>query len=196
MLLVSTDFLFFSRFPSILVQTSKFKYNTVGPTAFPISLADSSWSREKSGFPWNIELNSFSCSTVENTEKKIFLNPVNTKITLDITDKLKDSENSREEISFVIHLDTMPIEFNFTAMQLQNIYRSASLIVTCLLPSTSSSQIIEAPAPPTTLFDFQINEFIGETTNSERSSEEVMIENGTLILLSRSLPHLNISLLF
>lgn len=156
----------------------------MGPTIFPISLADASWSREKSGFPWNIELNNFSCFTGDKSEQKFFLNPVNTKITLDITDKLKDSENGRDDISFVIHLDTMPIEFNFTAVQLQNIYRSASLIATCFnwLPNTNSSQIVEAPAPPTTLFDFQINEFIGETTNSERSSEEVMMESGMSIL--------------
>lgn len=149
-------------------------------SSFPIVLAENTWSREKSGFPWNIELNNLSCSTFENTKECIFLNPVNTKITLDITDKLRDAETNREEISFVIHLDTMPIEFNFKATQLRDIYWSAMMLSTCCMPLSNSnaSQIIEAPAPPATLFDLQINEFIGETTNSERSSEEVIMESG------------------
>lgn len=107
--------------------------------------------------------------------------PVNTTITLDITDKLRESENIKDEISFVIHLDTMPIEFNFAASQLKNIYRSVNMLSTCFnwASKSNSSQTIETPAPPTTLFDTQINDFIAERTNSERSSEEVVVESDT-----------------
>lgn len=169
------------KLPSLSIQTSKFKQNIAATPSFPIALTDGTWSREKTGFPWNIELNNLCCSTIEESKESIFLNPVNTKITLDITDKLKDSEASREEISFVIHLDTMPIEFNFNATQLQNIYRSATMLSACFMSTaqSSSAQLIEAPAMPPTFFDLQINEFICETTNSERSSEEVVVESET-----------------
>lgn len=69
------------------------------------------------GFPWNIELNNFSCDTKSSRGQRIFLPNVDTKLTLDLTSKQKDSENSAEEISFVIHLDTTPIALNLDSAQ-------------------------------------------------------------------------------
>lgn len=128
-------------------------------------------------------MNNFSCSTIQNAIETIFLTPFNTKITLDITDKLKESESNRDEMSFVIHLDTTPIECNFTAIQIQNIYRSTMMLLSHLArPSSQNTSPIVEAAPPMTTFDFQINEFIGETTNSEISSEDVVLETGKYTL--------------
>lgn len=71
-------------------------------------------------FPWNIELNDFTCYTVINNDQRTFLPNVNTKLTLDLTKKENSSGTinaTGEEMSFVIHLDTTPIRLDLDSVQ-------------------------------------------------------------------------------
>lgn len=154
------------------VQTTKFKnIQNILTTSFPIDLTEN-WMLGINSFPWNIELNEFTCFTVANKVQQIFLPCVNTKLTLDLTKKDKENGSSGDEMSFVIHLDTTPIRLNLDSAQIKQIYRSLNTI--CVkkpkkMPLNTST--IEVPA---SFYDTQINDFFCETTNSERSSEDVV----------------------
>lgn len=123
-------------------------------------------------FPWNIELNDFTCFTFINNVQQIFLPSVNTTLTLDLTKKDKESGASGDEMSFVIHLDTTPIRLSLDSAQIKQVYRSLNTI---LLKKPKKKQlnpsVIEVHA---TFYDTQINDFFCETTNSEKSSEDVV----------------------
>lgn len=83
---------------------------------FPIDLTEN-WMLGVNSFPWNIELNEFTCFTVTNSSEQIFLPNVNTKLTLDLTKKDKENGASGEEMSVVIHLDTTPIRLELDSAQ-------------------------------------------------------------------------------
>lgn len=122
-------------------------------------------------FPWNIELNDFTCFTITRKVQQTFLPCVNTKLTLDLTKKGKESGGG-DEMSFVIHLDTTPIRLSMNSAQIKQIYHSMNTI---LLKKPKKKplnpSVIEIPA---TFYDTQINDFFCETTNSEKSSEDVI----------------------
>lgn len=122
-------------------------------------------------FPWNIELNEFTCFTQSNNVQLIFLPSVNTKLTLDLTKKDKDIGATGEEMSFVIHLDTTPIRLGLDSAQIKQIYNSLNIILLRKSSKKVLSPIIEVPAQ---FYDTQINDFFCETTNSEKSSEDVI----------------------
>lgn len=106
------------RLPNIALQSSKFKnLQNCLRESFPIDLMEN-WMLNITSFPWNIELNDFSCETVANNELKLFLPNVNTTLTLDLTSK----ETNDDEMSFVIHLDTTPIRWNLDLAQVKRIY--------------------------------------------------------------------------
>lgn len=83
---------------------------------FPIDLTEN-WMLGVNSFPWNIELNGFTCFTVTNGSEQICLPNVNTKLTLDLTKKDKEKGASSEEMSVVIHLDTTPIRLDLDSAQ-------------------------------------------------------------------------------
>lgn len=122
-------------------------------------------------FPWNIELNDFTCFTITRKIQQTFLPSVNTKLTLDLTKKDKESGGAGDEMSFVIHLDTTPIRLSMDSAQIKQIYNSMNTI---LLKKPRKKPInpsvVEIPA---SFYDTQINDFFCETTNSEKSSEDV-----------------------
>lgn len=127
-------------------------------------------------FPWNIELNDFTCFTITRKIPQTFLPCVNTKLTLDLTKKDKESggggSSVGDEMSFVIHLDTTPIRLSMDSAQIKQIYNSMNTI---LLKKPRKKpvnpSVVEIPA---TFYDTQINDFFCETTNSEKSSEDVI----------------------
>lgn len=128
-------------------------------------------------FPWNIELNDFTCTTTINNVQRVFLPSVNTKLTLDLTKKDKENGSGGggvgvDEMSFVIHMDTTPIRLDLETAQIEQIYRSLNAI---LLKKPKQKQInpsvIEVSA---SFYDTQINDFFYETTNSEKSSEDII----------------------
>lgn len=123
-------------------------------------------------FPWTIELNDFTCYTIINNVQQTFLPSVNTKLTLDLTKKDKENAVAGDEMSFVIHMDTTPIQLGLDTAQIEQIYRSLNTI---LLKKPKEKPInpsvIEVSA---SFYDTQINDFFYETTNSEKSSEDVI----------------------
>lgn len=154
------------------VHTTKFKnIQSVLKSSFPIDLTEN-WMLGINSFPWNIELNDFTCFTFINNVQQIFLPSVNTTLTLDLTKKDKESGASGDEMSFVIHLDTTPIRLSLDSAQIKQVYRSLNTI---LLKKPKKKQlnpsVIEVHA---TFYDTQINDFFCETTNSEKSSEDVV----------------------
>lgn len=122
-------------------------------------------------FPWNIELNDFTCFTLSNNVQRVFLPSVNTKLTLDLTKKDKEIGTTGEEMSFVIHLDTTPIRLDLISAQIKQIYKSLNMILLRKSQKKPLTPIIEVPAQ---FYDTQINDFFCETTNSEKSSEDVI----------------------
>ncbi|XP_031633200.1 vacuolar protein sorting-associated protein 13B isoform X2 [Contarinia nasturtii] len=160
------------RLPSLAIQTTKFKnIQSVLKANFPIDLTEN-WMLGVNSFPWNIELNDFICFTVINNDQRIFLPNVNTKLTLDLTKK----ENTGgtvigEEMSFVIHLDTTPIRLNLDSAQIKQIYGSLNILLLRKSKKKQPNTVIDVPAQ---FYDTQINDFFCETTNSERSSEDVI----------------------
>lgn len=140
---------------------------------FPIGLTEN-WMLGINSFPWNIELNDFCCYTVTGNDRNTFLPSVNTKLTLDLTKKDKDSGGASggEEMSFVIHLDTTPIQLSIeSTQQIKLIYDSLNTILLRKPKKKQFTPLIEVPA---TFYDTQINDFFCETTNSEKSSEDVI----------------------
>lgn len=123
-------------------------------------------------FPWNIELNDFTCFTITRTVQQTFLPCVNTKLTLDLTEKGKEN-GAGDEMSFVIHLDTTPIRLSLDATQIKQIYNSMNTILLKKPKKKPMNQpsVVEIPA---TFYDTQFNDFFCETTNSEKSSEDVV----------------------
>lgn len=104
------------RLPSIALQSSKFKnLQNCMRESFPIDLTEN-WMLNITSFPWNIELNEFSCETIANNQSKVFLPNVNTTLTLDLTSR----EMNEDEMSFVIHLDTTPIRWNLDLAQVRH----------------------------------------------------------------------------
>lgn len=140
---------------------------------FPIDLTEN-WMLGINSFPWNIELNNFTCFTVTRKHRQTFLPCVNTKLTLDLTKKDKidgGSAGTADEMSFVIHLDTTPIRLSVDSTQIMQIYKS---IDTILLKKPKKKALNPSPIEiPATFYDTQINDFFCETTNSEKSSEDV-----------------------
>lgn len=130
------------------------------------------------GFPWTIELNEFCCSNLLSRNETVFLPPVHTKLTLDLlSTKPKDNDAQLDDMSFVIHLDTTPITLNLCTTQVKQIFQSVNALVSCnrVPDKKHPTQLIDAS---TSFYDAQINDFIGETTTSEKSSEEVLPESG------------------
>lgn len=122
-------------------------------------------------FPWNIELNDFTCYTFTRKVQQTFLPCVNTKLTLDLTKKDKES-GAGDEMSFVIHLDTTPIRLSMDSKQIKQIYNSMNtILLNKPRRKPMNPSVVEIPA---TFYDTQINDFICETTNSEKSSEDVI----------------------
>lgn len=167
--------------PSLSVHTTKFKnIQNVLATNFPIDLTEN-WMLGVNSFPWNIELNNFTCYTITQKQRQTFLPCVNTKLTLDLTKKEKSDSNTGgtagagantgDEMSFVIHLDTTPIRLSIDSTQIKQIYNSINTIFLKKPKKKAlNSSVIEIPA---TFYDTQINDFFCETTNSEKSSEDV-----------------------
>lgn len=91
---------FFHRLPSLAVHTTKFKnIQRVLATNFPLMLGINI-------FPWNIELNDFTCFTITRKVQQTFLPSVNTKLTLDLTKRDKESGDvaaAGDEIHSLIH---------------------------------------------------------------------------------------------
>lgn len=130
------------------------------------------------GFPWTIELNAFSCSNLLSRNETVFLPPVHTKLTLDLlSSKPKDSDGQVDDMSFVIHLDTTPITLNLCTTQVKQIFQSVNTLASFNRGPEKKhpTQLLDAS---TSFYDAQINEFIGETTTSEKSSEEIVPESG------------------
>lgn len=158
--------------PSIEIHSSRSK-NVKNFAIFPILFNESSPSN---AFPWNIDLNDFNCWNVANSVQTIFLPKVHTKITLDLTTKTREIEANIDDMSFVIHLDTTPIILHLRASEVKQIYESIFMLTSLTGSSkkkTSSIPLLDSSA---SIYDAQINDFICETTNSERSSEDVVTE--------------------
>lgn len=106
--------------PNLAIHTTKFKnIQSILKANFPIDLTEN-WMLGVNSFPWNIELNDFNCFTVMNGGQKLFLPSVNTKLTLDLTKKDKESGAAGDEMSFVIHLDTTPIRLSLDSTQVRS----------------------------------------------------------------------------
>lgn len=110
-----------NRLPHLTIQTSKFKnIQNCLKNDFPVNFTEYSM-HNITTFPWNIELNDISCSTMSNQLEKTFLPKVDTKLTLDLTSKGKENDVHHNEISFVIHFDTTPIRFELDSTQVSNL---------------------------------------------------------------------------
>lgn len=139
-------------------------------------------------------MNDFSCSNLLDRTESVFLPPVHTKLTLDLlSTKPKENDAQADDMSFVIHLDTTPIRLNLCTTQVKQIFQSVSMLTSCnrVPEKKHPTQLIEAS---TSFYDAQINDFIGETTTSEKSSEEIVPENGEYFdwsLTSTEMIHFN-----
>lgn len=177
-------FLLSFRLPSIEMQTSKFKniQHVIDKQQFPIQLSDTK-PPPSTGFPWTIALNDFTCSNLLNRIETVFLPPVHTKLTLDLlSTKPKDNDAQADDMSFVIHLDTTPVTLNLCTTQVKQIFQSVSALTSWhrVPEKKHPTQLLDAS---TSFYDAQINEFIGETTTSEKSSEDIVPENGECVRL-------------
>lgn len=144
---------------------------------FPVQLSETD-SPPSTCFPWTIELNDFSCSNRLNRNEFVFLPPVHTKLTLDLlSTKPKESDAVADDMSFVIHLDTTPITLSLCTTHVKQIFQSVNALMSCnrVPEKKHAAPLLDTS---TSFYDAQINEFIGETTTSEKSSEEVPPENG------------------
>lgn len=168
---------FLSRLPNLALQSTKLKnVQSCLKDNFPIDLSEN-WMLNIASFPWNIELNEFNCETIANNHSKVFLPNVNTKLTLDLSGKGKENEINNEEMSFVIHLDTTPIRLNVDLAQVKQINDSLASIMK-IIRRPEKKQLNPFVEVPTSFYDTQINDFICETTNSEKSSEEFVSNAG------------------
>lgn len=158
--------------PSIEIHSAGSK-NVKNFSLFPIIFNDPSPTHS---FPWNMELNDFNSWNVLKSRKTTFLPNVHTKITLDLTTKTREIEANIDDMSFVIHLDTTPIALHLRSIEVKQIYESLLMLSSL----TGSPEKKSLPVPlldsSTPIYDAQINDFICETTNSERSSEDVATE--------------------
>lgn len=158
--------------PSFEIHSSKSR-NVKNFSAFPIAFTEATPSNS---FPWNIELNDFNCRNVSNAAQTVFLPSVQTKITLDLTTKAREIEASIDDMSFVIHLDTTPIDLHLRTSQVRQIYESVLLLSSLAVAEKKRASPVALLDSSASIYDAQINDFICETTNSERSSEDVVSE--------------------
>lgn len=71
----------------------------------------------------------------------------------------------------------------FLLFQIKQITDSISSLTKIAQRTTEKKQFNPLVEVPTTFYDAQVNEFICETTNSERSSEEVISHSGKIIII-------------
>lgn len=160
--------------PNLTIQTAKFKniQNSL-KNDFPIDLTEN-WMLNITSFPWNIEMNETSCYTWAKQEKRIVLPGVDTKLTLDLTSKNRETDPNNDEISFVLHLDTTPIRLQLDLPQIKQINDSLKVMAGVFQrpPVKAVSHLVDVPS---TFYDAQINDLMCETTTSDKS-----IDSGNL----------------
>lgn len=94
----------------------------IGVDQFPLIVAPSMWSEEKTTFPWNFHLVDFGCHTLQKCESLSFIDPITTNITLAISSKTeKDLKLDEEQLdlSICFHIDTSPINLYFYRNQVR-----------------------------------------------------------------------------
>lgn len=110
------------RLPTVIVKSSHVRNNTVDfEQKFPINIPDSVWNHDKDGFPWICSFSDLTCYTIQSNSKFELLTPLKSTISVALTRKLKDENDSLYDHSFAIHIDTEPIEFNFFDEQVSEI---------------------------------------------------------------------------
>lgn len=80
---------------------------------FPINITDAVWNRDKDSFPWICSFADMACYTVQSRSKFDLLIPLKSTISIALTRKCKDENESMYDHSFAIHIDTEPMQFNF-----------------------------------------------------------------------------------
>lgn len=82
------------------------------------------WNHEKDGFPWICSFADLTCYTIQSNSKFELLTPLKSTISIALTRKRKDENESIYDHSFAIHIDTEPMQFNFYDEQVSVIFNS------------------------------------------------------------------------
>ncbi|XP_037025669.1 vacuolar protein sorting-associated protein 13B isoform X2 [Bradysia coprophila] len=177
------------KLPTVVVKSSHVRNNTVDfEQKFPIIIPDAVWNHDKDGFPWICSLADLTCYTIQNDSKFDLLTPFKSTISIALTRKRKDENESVYDHSFAIHIDTQPIEFNFYEEQIAFLMSSIGVVNKVMTTTFCIDERTELPAleicerSNTTNYHSDLKEFFGTTkTKSENSSDDtVQVEEETL----------------
>lgn len=118
------------RFPSTVLRSSS-PANSSGvhleatclSGKFPIELPPIVWNKEKMTFPWSISMSDLSICTFQKGRQLHFLKPVSATATVAITTKYKADETTLSSLYFCVHIDTTPVKFAVSQIQMSMMAR-------------------------------------------------------------------------